>query len=67
MFVRLRDDLMVCPLGGYDGEGNIEFRADGLDRNGRVSNLQFCPQSGLTWARLNCDFGEGDDEMMMRH
>ena len=56
MFVRLRDDLVVCPLGGFEGEGNINFKTDGLDGNGLVSNWQFCPQSGLTWACLNCDF-----------
>ena len=39
----LRDGSMVCPLGVYDGEGNIEFQADGLDGNGLVSNWQFCP------------------------
>ena len=48
VFVRLRDDSMVCPLSGFEGEGNIEFRADGLDGNSLVSNWQFYLQPGLT-------------------
>ena len=53
---------MVCPLASFDRERAIELKADGLDGNGEVSNWKFCPHSDLTWARLNCDFGEGDSE-----
>ena len=40
VFVRLRDDYnsMVCPLVSFDGEGDIELKAGGLDGNGKVSN-----------------------------
>ena len=65
MIVRLLYDCvtMVCPLGGFDGEENIEWKADGLNDNSKVSNWQFCPRSGLTWARSYCDFGEGDSDI----
>ena len=63
MFVRLGDDLVVRPLDGFEGEGSIEFETAGLDGNGLVSTWQFCLQSGLTWARLNCDFGRNDVEI----
>ena len=40
----------------------IPLFADGLDGNHKVSIWQLCLHSGLTWAWLNCDFGEGDSE-----
>ena len=63
VFVTLRDDSIICPLGGFEGETNIEFRADGLDGNGLVSNWQFFPYSSLSWARLNCYFGVDNVEI----
>ena len=62
MFVRIRcDNSMACPLAHFKGEGDIEW-AYGLDGDGKVSNWQFGPHSGVTWARLNCDFSEGGRE-----
>ena len=40
VIVRLWDDYnsMVCPLVSFDGEGDIEWEADGLDGNSKVSS-----------------------------
>ena len=50
VFVRLRDcyNSMVCPLASFDSEGDIEWEADDLDGNGKISNWQFSPHPGLT-------------------
>ena len=59
-------DSKACPLGCYKGEGEvraIEWHVDGLDGYGKRSSWEFCPYSGVTWARLNCDFSEGGREV----
>jgi len=58
-------DAKACPLGRYEGEREIrtiEWHVDGLDGFGKRSSWEFCANSGLTWARLNCDFSEGGGE-----
>ena len=60
------DDSKACPLARYKGEGVVEaikWEVEGLDAHGKRSNWQFFPYSGLTWARLNCDFSEGGREV----
>ena len=64
VLMRMRDDTKACPLSCWKGAiGPIEWEAEGLDPDGKRSNWVFCPYSGLTWARLNCDFSEGGREV----
>ena len=58
------DNTKACPLSHVMGVvGPIEWEVEGLDAYGKRSNWVFCPYSGLTWARLNCDFSEGGREV----
>ena len=41
----------------------IEWYVEGLDSYRKRSSWEFCPHSGLTWVRLNCDFSEGGGEV----
>jgi hypothetical protein len=64
VFMRMRDETKACPLSRWKGDvGPIEWEAEGLDPDGKRSSWVFCPYSGLTWGRLNCDFSVGGGEV----